>query len=191
MPSFHPGVMEFSSSNWCYRESSEENRFAEKQKEHAQFISTGTLQKGSCHSTIDSLITQLKERFDGENKRHTQAFFPLYHQSYCHWIQNSQTRTSCFGKKNLPTPKSLAGELRRWKHLWSNENPERHNQFLPILFMQALASCDADSFHYLLMIGCTLPIPVLKLNEPFLFYVELRHTHDVYRQKSTFLTLLS
>ena len=69
---------------------------------------------------LDSLISQLNERFNGENRRHTQSllslvpsrdsmvktegtldlFFLLYHQSCFQWIQSSQTRTSCFGKKS-------------------------------------------------------------------------------------------
>ena len=97
-----------------------------------------------------------------------------------------------FWKEEVPTPKSLAGELRRWKQLWSNDDPQ--SQPVPSNFVQALASCDAESYrniYNLLIIGCTLPITSAEAERTFLFYVELRHTHHLHWQKITSLTLLS
>ena len=73
-----------------------------------------------------------------------------------------------FWKEELPTPKSLAGELRRWKRLWSNDDPQ--SQPVPSNFVQALASCDAESYrniYNLLIIGCTLPITSAEAEQTF------------------------
>ena len=73
-----------------------------------------------------------------------------------------------FWKEELPTPKSLAGELRRWKRLWSNDDPQ--SQPVPSNFVQALASCDAESYrniYNLLIIGCTLPITSAEAERTF------------------------
>ena len=67
----------------------------------------------------------------------------------------------------IPTPKSLAGELERWKRLWSNiDDP----QTIPSNLVQALGSCDAESYrniYQLLLIGCTLPITSTEAERTF------------------------
>ena len=105
---------------------------------------------------LDSLITQLKQRFDGENNRHTQALLSLVPSVMLSLDTVISDQDFMFWKEDLPTPKSLAGELRRWKHLWDNANPQ--TQPVPSNLVQALTSCDAESYrniHYLLMIDCT------------------------------------
>ena len=61
---------------------------------------------------------------------------------------------------NLPFPRSLGGEIDRWKRLW-NDIPGESSRNTPCNFLEALALCDSDSFpniHQLLLIGCTLPV---------------------------------
>ena len=72
-----------------------------------------------------------------------------------------------FWNQDLPIPKSLAGELERWKRLWSNVDD---SETIPYNFVQALAACDADSYrniHCLLLIGCTLPITSAEAERTF------------------------
>lgn len=117
---------------------------------------------------LDSLITQLKERFDGENKRHTQALLSLVPSVMLSLDTEFSDQDFMFWKEDLPTHKSLAGELRRWKRLWSNDNPL--TQPVPSNLVQALASCDAESFrniHHLLLIGCTLPVTSAEAERTF------------------------
>ena len=71
---------------------------------------------------------------------------------------------------DLPFPKSLPNELRRWQCLWNSKQSElvskdregrKNADIIPGDFLQTLAACDTDSFpniHCLLLIGCTLPI---------------------------------
>ena len=49
---------------------------------------------------LDSLISQLNERFNGENRRHTQSLLSLVPSVMLSVDKSSQTRTSCFGKKS-------------------------------------------------------------------------------------------
>ena len=72
-----------------------------------------------------------------------------------------------FWNEDLPTPKSLAGELERWKRLWGNVDDP---QTIPSNLVQALGSCDAESYrniHHLLLIGCTLPITSAEAERTF------------------------
>ena len=46
---------------------------------------------------------------------------------------------------NLPFPRSLGGEIDRWKRLW-NDIPGESSRNTPCNFLEALALCDSDSF---------------------------------------------
>ena len=70
---------------------------------------------------------------------------------------------------DLPFPKSLPNELRRWQYLWNGKQSElvskdregrKNDDVIPGDLLQTLAACDANSFsniHCLLLIGCTHP----------------------------------
>ena len=67
-----------------------------------------------------------------------------------------------FWEEDLPTPKSIASEMNRWKRVWTEHSLS--NQ-IPFNLLEALGSCDADLYpniHYLPTIGCTLPITSAK-----------------------------
>lgn len=69
-------------------------------------------------------------------------------------------------QEELPTPKSLLGELERWMRLWRND--ESNN--IPSNFIESLRACDMDSFpniHHLILIGCTLPITSAEAERTF------------------------
>ena len=63
---------------------------------------------------------------------------------------------------DLPFPRSLPSEVRRWEGLWKTQKLNGNKeQTIPNNLLQALGACDSDSFpniHHLLLIGCTLPI---------------------------------
>ena len=63
-------------------------------------------------------------------------FFPLVPSVMLSLDTEFADQDFMFWKEDLPTPKSLAGELRRWKQLWSNENPE--TQSVPSSLVEAL-----------------------------------------------------
>ena len=109
---------------------------------------------------LDSLLTQLRDRFSGESNKYTQALLSLIPSVLLGLNDNQQLSAKhfTFWNPDLLTPISLAGELERWKRFWSNMED---SETIPSNFIKALAACDADSYqniHCLLLIGCTLPI---------------------------------
>ncbi len=75
---------------------------------------------------------------------------------------------------DLPFPGSLGNELRRWNVLWNGKNQEFHSNHsdtpLPDNLLQALGSCDKDSFpniHCILVIASTLPISSAEAERSF------------------------
>ena len=116
---------------------------------------------------LDSLITQLKERFCGESG-HTQALLSLIPSVIisCSVELSQHLDKFMFWDAGLPSSKSLPRELQRWQSLWNSDKTAEAPQNL----LQALASCDADSFpniHQLLLIGCTLPITSAEAERAF------------------------
>ena len=66
------------------------------------------------------------------------------------------TEGMLFWENDLPFPKSLGNELRRWQIMWQSAEKE-----LPSNLLLALGACDKVAFpniHRLLLIVCTLPI---------------------------------
>ena len=83
-----------------------------------------------------------------------------------------------FWKDDLPFPKSLDQELRRWEDLWKRKktSPFGYDQEqlptvnIPDNFLLSLTACDSHSFpniHRLLIIGCTLPITSAEAERTF------------------------
>ena len=62
---------------------------------------------------LDSLITQLKERFSCENKKLTQTLLSLVPSLLIKLDGDLSADDFRFWNEELPTPKSLAGELER------------------------------------------------------------------------------
>ena len=116
---------------------------------------------------LDSLITQLKERFNCENNRQIQSLLSLVPSVLRTLDRELSADDFTLWSEDLPTPKSLAGELDRWKRFWDTADDQ---QEIPCNLVQALGSCDADSYrniHYLLMVGCTLPITSAEAERTF------------------------
>ena len=67
-----------------------------------------------------------------------------------------------FWENDLPFPKSLGNELRRWQTMWQSAEKE-----LPNNLLLALGACDEDTFHRLLLIACTLPISSAEAERSF------------------------
>ena len=116
---------------------------------------------------LDCLIVQLKDRFHGDS-RHTQSLLSLIPSvlisskvQHLHHLDGL-----LFWDADLPCPKSLSSELRRWHTLWTDVE----DSDTPQNFIQALASCDSDSFpniYQLLLIGCTLPVTSAEAERTF------------------------
>ena len=78
---------------------------------------------------LDSLKTQLNERFTGDQNQNQKQheLLPIH---YSLW------------NDNLPFPRSLGGEIDRWKRLW-NDIPGESSRNTPCNFLEALALCDS------------------------------------------------
>ena len=117
---------------------------------------------------------QLKDRFHGES-RHTLSLLSLIPSllisskvQHLHHLDGLQ-----FWDADLPCPKSLSSELRWWHTLWTDvEDSET-----PQNFIQALASCDSDSFpniYQLLLIVCTLPVTSAEAERTFSLFRRIK-----------------
>ena len=70
-----------------------------------------------------------------------------------------------FWEKDIPFPKSLGNEVRRWKTLWQSTDRE-----LPNSLLLALGVCNEDAFrniYRLLVVACTLPITSAEAERSF------------------------
>ena len=124
---------------------------------------------------LDSLLTQLNDRFTGENS-HQAALLCLIPSLI---IASSSEQLSekldslMYWKADLPYPMSLSSEVRRWQTLWSHDEARASSTSstkIPDNLLLALGSCDVDSFpniHRLLLIGCTLPITSAEAERTF------------------------
>ena len=115
---------------------------------------------------LDSLIIQMQDRFSGEDC-HTRHLLYLVPSTI---VNNSQELSEAakgmlFWENDLPFPKSLGNELRRWQTMWQSAEKE-----LPNNLLLALGACDEDTFpniHRLLLIACTLPISSAEAERSF------------------------
>ena len=115
---------------------------------------------------LDSRIIQMQDRVSDEDR----------HARHCLYLEPSiivnntlelpeVTEGMLFWENNLPLPKSLGNELRRWQTMWQSAEKE-----LPSNFLLALDACDVDAFpniHRLLLIACTLPISSAEAERSF------------------------
>ena len=122
---------------------------------------------------LDYLCGQMEEQFKADETNHTHCLFnlvpsilvatPMYPDN----ILDDLLKWAI----DLPFPKSLPSELRRWEGLWRAKmllNKDKE-QTIPNNLVQALSACDIDSFpnvHRLLLIGAHCQSLVLKLNAP-------------------------
>ena len=106
---------------------------------------------------LDSLTIQMQDQFSDED-RHTRHLLYLVPSIIVNnTLELSEaTEGMLFWENDLPFPKSLGNELRRWQVMWQSAEKE-----LPSNLLFALGACDEDAFpniHRLLLITCTLPI---------------------------------
>ena len=121
---------------------------------------------------LDYLCGQMEERFKADMKQITPIVLvpsilvatPMYPDNILDNLLKWEI--------DLPFPKSLPSELRRWEGLWRAKmllNKDKE-QTIPNNLVQALSACDIDSFpnvHHLLLIGCTLPISSAEAERSF------------------------
>lgn len=115
---------------------------------------------------LDSLIIQMQDRFCDEDHhaRHLLHLVPSI------IVNNTQELSEAakgmlFWENDLPFPKSLGNELRRWQTMWQSAEKE-----LPNNLLLALGAFDEDTFpniHRLLLIACTLPISSAEAERSF------------------------
>ena len=110
---------------------------------------------------LDTLILQLNDRFTTENNKHLRSLLSLIPSVFlANNDQELKSKDFDYWINDLPFPHSLSGELARWKLMWVKHTVTGDN-ILPSNFLQSLGACDSQSLpnvHYLLVIGCTLPI---------------------------------
>ena len=115
---------------------------------------------------LDSLIIQMQDRFSDEN-RHARHLLYLVPSIIVNNTQelSEAAKGMLFWENDLPFPKSLGNELRRWQTMWQSAEKE-----LPHNLLLALGACDEDTFpniHRLLLIACTLPISSAEAERSF------------------------
>lgn len=115
---------------------------------------------------LDSLIIQMQDRFSDED-RHARHLLYLVPSIIVNNTQelSEAAKGMLFWENDLPFPKSLGNELRRWQTMWQSAEKE-----LPNNLLLALGACDEDTFpniHRLLLIACTLPISSAEAERSF------------------------
>ena len=129
---------------------------------------------------LDSLTAQMEDRFlrDG---RHVGALLNLVPSIFLtSRVELGTLREGVmFWEKDLPFPKSLENELRRWETLWKRrkdresvqeEMVRQREARIPDNLLLSLGNCDVHSFpniHRLLLIACTLPITSAEAERSF------------------------
>lgn len=126
---------------------------------------------------LDSLIIQMQDRFSDEN-RHARHLLYLVPSIIVNNTQelSEAAKGMLFWENDLPFPKSLGNELRRWQTMWQSAEKE-----LPDNLLLALGACDEDTFpniHRLLLIACTLPISSAEAEWSFSLMKRIRPAPD-------------
>jgi len=115
---------------------------------------------------LDSLISQMQDRFSDEDRHAHHLLYLVPSIIVKNTLELSEaTEGMLFWGNDLPFPKSLGNELRRWKTMWQSAEKER-----PSNLLLALGACDEDAFpniHRLLLIACTLPINSAEAEQSF------------------------
>ena len=131
---------------------------------------------------IPLLISQLKDRFSNNHTRALLSLIPsVFLELHEHHIISEESFS--MWQKELPTPRSLYGELERWMRLWRNEKPDD----VHLNFIESLRACDMESFpsiHQLLVIGCTLPITSAEAERTFSLLRRIKVLHGLLLLKS-------
>ena len=120
---------------------------------------------------LDNLSVQMDQRFNGED-RHARGLLSLVPSIFLDSTVNPDEYINDMLKwdKDLQYPKSLGSEIRRWKGLWMNIKVSGKKSEIPKTLLEALGACDRDSFpniHFLLVVGCTLPISSAEAERSF------------------------
>ena len=119
---------------------------------------------------LDSLIAQLNDRFEDSSDKYVQALLSLIPSVLISPGKEMTEAAFSLWRDDLPLPKSLSGELVRWKRLWISSSQEAATSKVPSNLLEALQSCDKDSFqniYYLLTVGCALPITSAEAERTF------------------------
>ena len=116
---------------------------------------------------LDSLIIQTQHRSSSDEDHHAHHLIYLVPSIIVNnTLELSEaTEGMLFWENDLPFPKSLANELRRWQTMWQSAEKE-----LPGDLLLALGAYDVDAFpnmHRLLLIACTLPISSAEAERSF------------------------
>lgn len=115
---------------------------------------------------LDSLIIQMQDRFSDEDRHARHLLYLVPSIIVNDTLELSEaTEGMLFWENDLPFPKSLGNELRRWQSMWQSAEKE-----LPSNLLLALGACDVDAFpniHRLLLIACTLPISSAEAERSF------------------------
>ena len=115
---------------------------------------------------LDSLIIQMQDRFPDEDHHARQLPYLVPSIIVNDTLELSEaTEGMFFWENDLPFPKSLGNELRRWQSMWQSAEKE-----LPSNLLLALGACDVDAFpniHCLLLIACTQPISSAEAERSF------------------------
>jgi len=115
---------------------------------------------------LDSLVSQMQERFSDEDRHARHLLYLVPSIVVKNTLELSEaTEGMLFWENDLPFPKSLGNELRRWQTMWQSTEKE-----LPSNLLLALGACDEDAFpniHRLLLIACTLPISSAEAERSF------------------------
>ena len=106
----------------------------------------------------------MEERFRGK-ERHAGALLFLVPTVMLTRTEECQEHIEgmLYWERDLPFPKSLGSELRRWQALWQHKDDREGGKTskIPNNLLLSLGACDIDSFpniHRLLVIASTLPI---------------------------------
>ena len=115
---------------------------------------------------LDSLIIQMQDRFTDVDRHARHLLYLVPSIIVNNTLELSEaTEGMLFWEIDLPFPKSLGNELRRWQTMWQSAEKE-----LPSNLLLALGACDVDVFpniHRLLLIACTLPISSAEAERSF------------------------
>ena len=115
---------------------------------------------------LDSLIIQMQDRFSDEDRHARHLLYLVPSIIVNNTLELSKaTEGMMFWESDLPFPKSLGNELRRWQIMWQSAEKE-----LPSNLLLALVACDEDAFpniRRLLLIACTLPIRCVEAERSF------------------------
>jgi len=115
---------------------------------------------------LDSLIIQMQDRFSDEDRHARHLLYLVPSIIVNDTLELSEaTEGMLFWENDLPFPKSLGNELRRWQSMWQSAEKELTSNLL-----LALGACDVDAFpniHRLRLIACTLPISSAEAERSF------------------------